>query len=105
MTGGADDSNGGRVTIRELFNAQKEQTKELYAAIEAQNKERALSERRILDKLDDVGDSVIRQDERIKRNYEEVEKLRSRSNVNDIAVGIAAAITSAIAAAIGYRNG
>jgi len=92
MTGGDPVSNGGRVTTRELYNALQEQ-----------NKERADMERRILTKMDTVCDSVSRQDERIKRNSEEVEKLRGRSNVNDIAVGIGAAIAAAVSAVLG-RN-
>ena len=92
MTGGDPVSNGGRVTTRELYNALQEQ-----------NKERADMERRILTKMDSVCDSVSRQDERIKRNSEEVEKLRGRSNVNDIAVGIGAAIAAAVSAVLG-RN-
>jgi peptidoglycan hydrolase CwlO-like protein len=59
---------------------------------------------RIDDKMDAVCDSVSRQDERIKRNTEEVGTLRTRSNVNDIAVAIAAAVTSAVAAVFGVRN-
>jgi hypothetical protein len=54
--------------------------------------------------MDDVCDSVSRHDERIKKNDREIEKLRTRSNVNDIAVGIAAAVASAIAAVFGVRN-
>jgi len=92
MSGG-EPTNGGRVTTREL-----------YIALQEQNKERADMERRILTKMDTVCDSVSRQDERIKRNSEEVEKLRTRSNINDVAVGIAAAVASAIAAAFGVRH-
>lgn len=92
MTGG-DPTNGGRVTLRELYNA-----------LNQQNKERADMERRILSKMDNVCEAVNRQDERIKRNTEEVEKLRSRSNVNDIAVGIGAAIAAAVSAAFGVKH-
>jgi hypothetical protein len=90
---GGDPNNGGRVTTRELYNALQEQ-----------NKERADMERRILGKMDAVCNLVNRQDERIKRNSEEVEKLRTRSNVNDIAVAIAAGVSSAVAAVFGVRN-
>ena len=104
MSGGDDANNGGRVTTRELYNAQQEQTQALFNAIHQQNRERADMERRIISKMDIVCDSVSRHDERIKKNEKEVEKLRTRSNVNDIAVGVAAAVSSAIAAVFGMRN-
>lgn len=90
---GGEPSNEGRVTTRELYNALQEQ-----------NKERADMERRILTKMDNVCDSVSRQDERIKKNDREIEKLRNRSNLNDVAVGIGAAIAAAISAAFGVRH-
>jgi hypothetical protein len=93
MPGGSDPNNGGRVTTRELYNA-----------LQKQNDDRASMERRILGRMDDVCDSVSRHDERIKKSEEEIEKLRTRSNVNDIAVAIAAAVTSAVAAVFGVRN-
>ncbi|MHC4336116.1 MAG: hypothetical protein ACYSUV_20565 [Planctomycetota bacterium] len=92
MSGG-EPINGGRVTTRELYNA-----------LQHQNKERQDMERRIITKMDDVCDSVSRHDERIKRNEQEVDNLRTSSNVKDVAVGVAAAVASAIAAAIGVRN-
>lgn len=55
-------------------------------------------------KLETVCDSVSRHDERIKKNEKEIDKIRTRSNVNDIAVGVAAAVASAIAAVFGVRN-
>jgi len=93
MAGGDETTNGGRVTIRELYNALKEQ-----------DKERAAMERNIIDKLDDICDSVSRHDERIKKNDAEIAVLRNRSNINDIAVGVAAALASAIAAVIGVNK-
>ena len=90
---GGDPNNGGRVTTRELYNALQEQ-----------NKERADMERRILTKMDSVCDSVSRQDERIKKNDREIEKLRNRSNINDVAVGIGAAIAAAVSAVFGVRH-
>lgn len=90
---GGDPENGGRVTTRELYNALQEQ-----------NKERADMERRILTKMDTVCESVSRQDERIKKNDREIEKLRNRSNINDVAVGIGAAIAAAVSAVFGVRH-
>ncbi len=93
MPGGSGPENGGRVTTRELYNA-----------LQQQNKERADMERRIVGKIDDICDAVSRHDERIKRNSQEVDKLRNRSNVNDIAVGIGAAIAAAVSAVFGVRH-
>lgn len=90
---GGNPENGGRVTIREL-----------YGVLQEQNEARTEMEHRIIGKLDDVCDSVSRHDERIKRNTDEIEKLRTRSNVNDIAVGVAAAVTSAISAFFGIKH-
>jgi len=93
MAGGDDANNGGRVTTRELYDA-----------LQQQNRERAEMERRILGKLDDVCDVVSRHDERIKKNDAEITNLRSRSNINDVAVGVAAAIAAAVSAVIGANK-
>jgi len=93
MAGGDDASNGGRVTTRELYDA-----------LQQQNRERAEMERRILGKLDDVCDVVSRHDERIKKNDTEITHLRNRSNINDVAVGVAAAIAAAVSAVIGANK-
>jgi len=93
MAGGDDANNGGRVTTRDLYDAQKEQTESLMEM-----------ERRILNKLDDICDSVSRHDERIKKNDAEIAALRSRSNLNDFAVGVAAALAAAISAVIGVNK-
>jgi len=93
MAGGDEAANGGRVTTRDLYDAQKEQAEALMDM-----------ERRILNKLDDICDSVSRHDERIKKNDAEITALRSRSNINDFAVGVAAAIAAIISTVIGVNK-
>ena len=90
---GGNPNNGGRVTIRDL-----------YEALEKQNTERHQMERRISQKLDELCITVGRQDERTKRNTVEIEKLRERSTITDIALAIGAAIGTAISAIIGSRQ-
>jgi len=91
MAGGDDANNGGRVTTRELYDA-----------LQQQNRERAEMERRILGKLDDVCDVVSRHDERIKKNDIEITNLRNRSNILDIALGVATALAATISTVIGH---
>ena len=79
-------------------------TRDLYEALEKQNTERHDMERRILHKIDELCVSVGRQDERIKHNADEIDKLRERSTVTDIAIGIGAAIGTAVSAIIGSRH-
>ena len=59
---------------------------------------------KIDDKMDEVCDLSSRHDERIKKSEEEITGLRTRSNINDIAVAIAAAIASAVAAVFGANR-
>ena len=91
MTPGGEQNN--RVSTRDLFEA-----------IQQQNKERHEMERRLAMKIDEIGVSVGRQDERIKHNTEEIEKLRERSTITDVAIAIGAAIGTAISAILGTRH-
>jgi len=87
MAGGDDASNGGRVTTRELYDA-----------LQQQNRERAEMERRIIGKLDAVCDVVSRNEERIKHNKEDIESLKTRSNTWDIGNTIGVIIAGVITA-------
>jgi hypothetical protein len=87
MAGGNEVTNGGRVTTRELYNALQEQ-----------NKDRADMEQRLSDKIENIGNMVSRNDERIKRNKEEIDFLRTKSTRDDWISGISAAIVGAAAA-------
>jgi len=104
MAGDNAANNSGRVTTRELYNALQEINKNMQTGLNEQNEARANMELRIMASLNVVSESTGRHDERIKKNDREIEKLRSRSNVNDIMVGVGAAIAAAISAVIGARN-
>jgi len=86
---GGDVTNGGRVSQRDL-----------YEAILKQNDERADMERRLMDKL-----AILHKIEaKVCRNEEEIEKLRTRSNVADLAIAIGALIGTAVSAVIGNQK-
>ena len=85
---GGDEING-RVTQRDL-----------YKAILEQNKERAEMERRIMEELKCIQSLPTR----VSRNEEEIERLRARSDVIDIALAVATAIGAFISSVIGTRN-
>jgi hypothetical protein len=91
--GGVPNNHGGRVTTREL-----------YEALEKQNRDRSDQGRRIFEKLDELCVSVGRQDERTKRNTEEIEKLRNRSNWIDVGLGAFTVVMAAISNVFGPRQ-
>jgi hypothetical protein len=92
-TSGAEDTNGGRVTIREL-----------YALILAQNDARYDMERRIMNKLDDVEMCAKETGVQVGVNTKEIENLRARSDRNDWIAGIIAAAAGAMAGIFGGKQ-
>ncbi len=86
MAGGTLPNNGGRVTQRDLYELMLEQ-----------NKERIEMERRIMSVLSGIPI-------RVERNEDEIEKLRGRSDVIDIALAVTTAIGAFISAVIGTRQ-
>jgi hypothetical protein len=93
MAGDADN-DGGRVTTREFYDA-----------LIKQNTVMMETERRIMTRLDAIIACLPKIENQLATNKEEIKQLRNRSNINDVAVAIAAAIGSAIAAILGVRNG
>ena len=96
MAGGIPN-NSGRVTTQEFYQAQLDTNDRIAASDKRQSEQRAAMELRLNEKLDGVPTQIA-------TNKEEIEKLRHKSNVNDLAVGIAAVISSAVAAVIGSRQ-
>lgn len=93
MVAGGELPNGGKVS-----------NKDLYEVILQQNSERERLRAEINDHMVDIKVCISRQDERIKRNYQEIDKLRERSTITDIALAIGAAIGTAVSAIIGSRH-
>ena len=93
---GVAPNNAGRVTTREFFNAQLETNDRIAASEQRQSDERAAMELRIMDELKGVPTQV-------NTNTKEIDTLRKRSNINDLAVLIVGAVSSAVAAAIGRQ--
>ena len=83
MPGGESANN--RVTRKELYDAVIQLSKELHE-----------TERNITRKLDEVCVTVGRQDERITHNEDEINRLRSRSNIWDIGNTIGMVIATAL---------
>lgn len=96
MAGGTPN-NSSRVTTQEFYKALLRNKDELSALESRQNDKRDAMEQRIMDELKGVPTQV-------KTNTKEIDTLRKRSNINDIAVGMAAAVAAAIAAVIGRQQ-
>jgi len=85
VPGGNPNINSGNVTRRELYDAVIQQSKELHEM-----------ERNITRKLDQLCVTVGRQDERITHNEDEINRLRSKSNIWDIGNTIGMVIATAL---------
>lgn len=79
-------------------------TSQFYEALLKQNDRMDNMERRIVDRLDDISGCLPKMENQVATNKAEIDKLRTKSNVNDLVVGSVAAIASAIAAVIGVRQ-
>ena len=73
MSGGTESNNGGRVTTRELYNA-----------LQDQNKERRDMEQRIMAKID----CLPALKNQVDTNKDEIKQLRRRSDVIDTLEGL-----------------
>lgn len=95
MPGGAieENGNGGRVTIRELYNL-----------ILEQNQQRHDMERRIMDAIGELHACSQAMDTRITNNTKEIDTLRDEANRNNIIASTIAAIAGAVAGIIGGRQ-
>lgn len=83
MVGGQPNNN--RVTRKELYDAVIQQSKELHEM-----------ERNITRKIDELCVTVGRQDERITHNEDEIDRIRSRSNIWDIGNTVGMVIAAAL---------
>jgi len=78
--------------------------RELYLLLLKQNEERYEMERRIVERIEKIVNSLSPMETLVKTNKEEIDRLRNRSNLLDLLIGIGSAIGSAIAGILGTRQ-
>ena len=89
---GDNEASNGRVTTREFFNA-------LMSLKDVQSHELAETERRLMDKIDNISSKcpALKQ---IESNTKEIDTLRKRSNILDTVTGLIAIV----ATGLGFRQ-